>query len=118
MTPASENAQRTWTPAMELDDLWENDMAGVEVGDAKVLLVNVDGEVQAYQNSCPHQATVLDEGEFEDGTITCWRHLWQFDARTGAGVNPADSALTRYPCQIDDAGMICVDVTAEQPKTP
>jgi toluene monooxygenase system ferredoxin subunit len=96
---------------MELDDLWEGDMAGAQVGTAKVLLVNVGGDVQAYLNSCPHQASALDEGEFEDGKITCWRHQWEFDARTGAGINPADHALTRYPCRVDDAGMIWVDVT-------
>jgi toluene monooxygenase system ferredoxin subunit len=115
----SEPADRTWTAAMELDDLWEGDMTAVDVAGTKVLLVNVDGDVQAYLNSCPHQASNLDEGELEleEGTITCWRHHWQFDARTGAGVNPADSNLTRYPCQIDDAGMICVDVTAENAVT-
>ena len=111
--PGSEPAERTWTPAMEIDDLWEGDMAGVDVSGTKVLLVNVDGDVQAYQNSCPHQASSLDEGEFADGTITCWRHHWEFDARTGAGINPADCALTRYPCQVDDAGQIFVDVSQE-----
>jgi toluene monooxygenase system ferredoxin subunit len=111
MPPPSESAQRTWTAAMELDELWEGDMAGVDVGGVKVLLVNVDGDVQAYQNSCPHQASALDEGEFDGGTITCWRHHWEFDARSGAGINPADCGLTRYPCTVDDAGMVCVDVS-------
>ena len=97
---------------MELDELWEGDMAAVDVDGTPVLLVNVDGDVHAYRNRCPHQEANLDEGEFDDGRITCWRHHWEFDARTGAGVNPADAALTRYPCRVDDAGMIHVDVTA------
>jgi toluene monooxygenase system ferredoxin subunit len=105
--------ERTWTPVMELDDLWEGDMTGVEVGGTKVLLVNIDGDVRAYRNSCPHQASMLDEGELEDGTITCWRHLWEFDARTGAGINPADSALVSYPCRVDEASLICVDVSTD-----
>jgi toluene monooxygenase system ferredoxin subunit len=96
---------------MDLADLWEGDMAGVEVRGVKVLLVNVDGDVHAYQNVCPHQGSALDEGEFDGATITCFLHLWQFDARTGAGINPADSRLTRYPCQVNEAGMVCVDVT-------
>jgi nitrite reductase/ring-hydroxylating ferredoxin subunit len=49
--------------------------------------------------------------ELEDGKLTCWRHPWEFDARTGAGINPADSQLTRYPCLVDKSAMICVDVT-------
>jgi toluene monooxygenase system ferredoxin subunit len=97
---------------MELDELWEDEMAPVDVNGVQVLLVNIGGDVQAYENSCPHQASSLDEGQFIDGMITCWRHHWEFDARTGAGLNPADTALTRYPCQVDAAGMVCVDVTA------
>jgi toluene monooxygenase system ferredoxin subunit len=96
---------------MELDDLWEGDMAGVDVGGVQVLLVNVDGNVHAYQNVCPHQGSALDEGELDGTTITCFLHQWQFDARTGAGINPADCGLTRFPCRVDEAGMVCVDVT-------
>jgi nitrite reductase/ring-hydroxylating ferredoxin subunit len=76
----SDSAQRTWTPAMALDDLWEGDMVGVEVGAAKVLLINIDGDLHAYRNVCPHQASALHE------------------------------ALVRYPCMVDGDGMICVDV--------
>jgi toluene monooxygenase system ferredoxin subunit len=107
---AGDAAQRTWTPAIALDDVWEGEMVGVEVGDTKVLIVNLDGDLQAYTNVCPHQASALDEGDFDGETITCARHLWEFDARSGRGVNPADAALTRYPCRLDDDGMICVDV--------
>jgi toluene monooxygenase system ferredoxin subunit len=108
---ASDSATRAWTPAIALDDLWEGDMTGVEVSGKKVLLVNADGLVQAYENSCPHQASLLDEGDFDGETITCARHHWEFDAKTGSGINPADCALTRFPCTIDGAGMICVDVS-------
>lgn len=107
----SEHDGRTWTPAYPLDDLWEGDMEGVEVARHKVLLVNVDGEVRAYRNQCPHQAWPLDEGDFDGEKIICSNHLWEFDANSGCGINPADCALTRYPCTVDDDGMICVDVS-------
>jgi len=38
------------------------------------------------------------------------RHSWEFDARSGCGINPSDCELTRYPCIVNDDGMICVDV--------
>ena len=101
---------KTWTAAIALDDVWEDDMVGVEVEGTKVLIVNIGGDLQAYTNVCPHQASALDEGDFDGETITCARHLWEFDARTGRGVNPADATLRRYPCMVNDDGMICVDV--------
>ncbi|MEU6098782.1 Rieske 2Fe-2S domain-containing protein [Streptomyces sp. NPDC047079] len=99
-----------WQEAMRLDDLWEGDMQGVEVAGTKVLLVNVDGEVRAYHNRCPHQAWALDEGDFDGQTITCSRHLWEFDADTGQGVNPGTCRLTAYPCRVTETGTIMVDV--------
>jgi len=99
-----------WHETMHIDDLWERDMAPVDVQGTKVLLVNVDGEVRAYQNRCPHQAWALDEGDFDGATLTCVRHMWQFDAASGQGVNPDDCSLNGYPCEVGEDGMIRVDV--------
>jgi toluene monooxygenase system ferredoxin subunit len=95
---------------MQLEDLWEGEMAGVEVAGTKVLLVNIDGEIRAYRNRCPHQAWALSEGDLDDGTITCVNHMWMFDARSGQGVNPDNCALTSYPAQVTEDGVIMVDV--------
>ena len=92
----------TWRRAGEADDLWAGEMTGVAVGGTEVLLVNVDGAVRAYENRCPHQGWPLSEGEFDGETITCAHHMWEFDARTGHGVNPAGSWLTVLPCRIAD----------------
>ena len=91
-----------WQKAGALDDLWAGEMTGVDVDGTSVLLVNVDGDVRAYENRCPHQGWPLDEGEFDGETITCAHHLWEFDARTGLGVNPSDSWLTAMPCRVID----------------
>jgi toluene monooxygenase system ferredoxin subunit len=91
-----------WLKAGDPDDLWAGEMTGVVVGGTSVLLVNVDGDVRAYENRCPHQGWPLDEGEFDGETITCAHHLWEFDARTGLGVNPAGSWLTALPCRVTD----------------
>lgn len=106
----TDQVTRQWTPALELDELWEGDMTGVKVGSTNVLLVNIDGDVRAYENRCPHQAWALDEGEFDGEKIICSRHLWEFDAKEGNGVNPTDCALKSFPCKVDEDGMIQVSV--------
>ena len=52
-----------WRETISLDDLWEGDMIAVTVDGEAVLLVNIDGNVRAYSNRCPHQASALDEGD-------------------------------------------------------
>ena len=50
-----------WYEIMPLDDLWIGEMLGVEAGGVKVLLINVEGAVQAYLDRCPHRASALSE---------------------------------------------------------
>ncbi len=98
-----------WYEIMPLDDLWIGEMLGVEVGGIKVLLINVEDEVQAYLDRCPHRASALSEGNFEGLTLTCATHLWEFNALTGRGINPESSKLIRFSVRIEN-GMICVEV--------
>lgn len=99
-----------WRETISIDDLWEGDMTAVTVDGQSVLLVNVDGTVRAYSNRCPHQASGLDEGDLDGETLTCAKHLWEFNALTGQGINPDDSRLTGFSCKVGDDGMIYVDL--------
>ena len=99
-----------WRETINLDDLWEGDMTAVMVDGEAVLLVNLDGTVLAYSNRCPHQASALDEGDLDGETLTCAKHLWEFNAATGCGINPDDAQLTRFGCQVGEDGTIYVDI--------
>jgi toluene monooxygenase system ferredoxin subunit len=95
---------------INVDDLWDGDMTAVVVDGQAVLLVNVDGEVHAYSNRCPHQASRLDEGDLDGRTLTCLKHMWEFNAVTGCGINPEDARLKSFGCRVEDDGTILVDV--------
>lgn len=84
------------------DDLWEGEMEAFDVGDAEVLVLNVDGSFHAYDAICPHQSVPLVEGGFEGGVLTCRAHRWTFDACTGRSLNPCGQQLRRYPIRIVD----------------
>ncbi len=53
------------------------------VGRYEVAVFNVDGELFALENSCPHQGGPLADGWLENARITCPWHGWCFDVRTG-----------------------------------
>ncbi|AXS80270.1 Rieske 2Fe-2S domain-containing protein [Dechloromonas sp. HYN0024] len=85
-----------------LDDLWEGEMESFEVNGHEVLLVCAEGgDIKAFQGICPHQDIPLVDGTFDGKKVICRAHLWQFDACTGKGINPADCALAEYPVQLD-----------------
>lgn len=90
----------TFRPAASLDDLWRGEMVGVVVGPTRVLLVNVEGEILAFEDSCAHKGVPLSEGRLEESVLTCGAHHWQYDVKSGCGVNPDHVRLVRFAVKI------------------
>jgi toluene monooxygenase system ferredoxin subunit len=80
-----------------VEDLWSGEMRGVEVNGECILLVNVDNRICAYADICPHQKSRLSQGTLMGKILRCARHDWEFDACTGAGVNPRSACLKPFP---------------------
>lgn len=99
----------TFQRALAEDDLWIGETRGIELGGVKLLLVNVEGCVTAFEDRCQHQGWPLSRGRLEDGTLICALHGWRYDARTGAGVNPRGCALRSFAVRVA-SGAIEVDV--------
>jgi hypothetical protein len=43
----------TWHAMMAEDDLWEGELTGFEVAGKKLALLNVGGEIRAFEGRCP-----------------------------------------------------------------
>jgi toluene monooxygenase system ferredoxin subunit len=84
-----------------LDVVWRGEKAGVAVDGRPVVLVNVDGEICAYEDRCLHKGVKLSEGRLDGAVLTCAAHGWEYDARTGRGINPEGTVLPRYPVTIE-----------------
>jgi toluene monooxygenase system ferredoxin subunit len=84
----------TWQTVMPAEDLWAGELTGVQLGEKKIVLLNVGGEIRAFEDRCPHLGSQLSEGVLDGCTLTCANHLWEFDALTGKGTNPGGCQLT------------------------
>jgi toluene monooxygenase system ferredoxin subunit len=91
------------------DELWEGELRGLVVRGRRVLLLRSEGSVCAYEDRCAHLGVPLSLGKLEAGVITCYAHHYQYDARTGRGINPERVQLRALPVRVD-AGAIDVDV--------
>ncbi len=90
-------------------DVWRGEMVPVVVAGRRVVLINVDGTIVAFEDRCAHQGVAISEGRLSNGTVTCSAHHWQYDARTGAGKNPAGASLCSIPIRVVD-GEILADL--------
>ena len=92
------------------EDLWEGETIARRVEGRRVLLARIDGTVRAYEDRCAHLGLPLSEGSVLGPLLTCGAHRWQYDQRTGRGVNPSTACLARFAVAVRDGG-IFVDVS-------
>ena len=73
----------------------------VEAGGKEIALFNVDGQIFATSNICPHQGGPLADGFLEGTNVICPWHAWAFDVQSGENpMNPRLSVET-YPVEIE-----------------
>ena len=95
--------------AARLPDLPPGKALAVYIAGRDVALFNVDGEILAIGNECPHQSGSLGDGRLEGEIVTCPLHGWEFDARSGACMTVPGESVPRFPVRIS-GDVILVDV--------
>jgi nitrite reductase/ring-hydroxylating ferredoxin subunit len=68
-----------------------------------VCVVNLEGELYAMDNVCPHWGGPLGQGTLENGKLRCPWHGWEFDPRTGETTRKAGVKVPTYELTIKGA---------------
>jgi nitrite reductase/ring-hydroxylating ferredoxin subunit len=79
-------------------------MTKVKVSGRLVILTRVNGEVVAFDDTCPHGAASLAKGSLVGHKISCPDHAYCFDIRSGRIVWPEDEnyRLRQYAVKLED----------------
>ncbi len=78
----------------------EGPMTSAKVGERWLVVLDIGGDLRAYEDQCPHRGNLLSEGALAGRWLVCTGHYWEFDALTGAG--PEGSCLTAFPVRRQD----------------
>ena len=84
-------------------------VTAAEVNGVSVCLANVDGELSALDNWCPHRGAPLAEGWLEGGSVVCPWHSWTFSLKTGEAEYPVHERVAVIPLKIE-GGNVLADV--------
>ena len=98
------------TPVVAPAPRWHDLMASADLKAGQVVRVDCDGRgifvqrigrtVTAYDSRCPHQDTDIPHLALQGTMLTCPKHGWMFDLRTGQGVQADTRPLTRWPAKV------------------
>jgi len=86
-----------WKRVCASSDVPEKTVKKFKVDGVVVIVVNYGNGFRVFPPLCPHMAEPLDEsGIIEGETLTCSKHLWQWDVRTGEKQGMAEKDLLSY----------------------
>ena len=77
----------------------------------RIAVYNVNDELFATEDSCPHQDAPLSKGFLCGHVIECGLHGWQFDVRNGKCLTVEDSIKT-FPVSVEN-GVIKISLTKQ-----
>jgi nitrite reductase/ring-hydroxylating ferredoxin subunit/alkylhydroperoxidase/carboxymuconolactone decarboxylase family protein YurZ len=97
--------QRTPVPAQWRDLIASKDVPNGEVTrtehDGRGLFIYRDKKIyQVYDSHCPHQSTDISELAVQGSTLTCPKHQWQFDAKSGDCIKKGNSPLKHIESKV------------------
>ena len=72
----------------------------VSVSGKEILLVNVKGNIYAFENECPHQGSPMNASVVKDGYISCPRHGYRFSLTDGRCVEHPECRLATFAVQL------------------
>lgn len=97
-------------PAAASDAVWHDVLTTAALADGQTtrvdshgrgLFITRDGDSYAvFDSHCSHQRTDIPLSELDDCTLTCPKHQWSFDIRTGACHKAGGSPLQSYPAKV------------------
>ncbi len=91
-----------------LEEVPPGSLLGVEIGDERICLANVEGEIYALADNCTHQEFPLSAGLLEEDQLECAWHGARFDVTDGRALClPAIRPVRTYEVRVED-GVIYV----------
>lgn len=73
----------------------------VTVNGLELVLINIKGEIFACENECPHQGSPMQAGIVKDGHLSCPRHGYRFNLKTGSCLDNPDLTLKLFPAKVE-----------------
>ena len=98
-----------WQPVVEFEQVIEGAINKASAAGVKLILLQIDDGLYAYEDACPHERHPLSLGELEGYILTCAKHLWEFEIRTGKHV----SRINRPKCDLRSFGVRVVNGVVE-----
>jgi toluene monooxygenase system ferredoxin subunit len=96
----------SWKRVCATNEVPENTLKKFDVDGISIVVANYGDGFRAFPPFCPHmEEPLVQSGLLERGVLTCTKHLWQWDLRTGNMVGMAEKPLLLYDLKLEDGAL-------------
>jgi len=107
-------SENVFVPVIAEADFPADGKFAATVNGWNILVARADGAYHAYNDRCPHAASLLSPGRIRRGHILCPLHGAMFSLATGACAGGPYESLRRFRVRVE-AGQIAVAVPDDAP---
>ena len=91
-----------WQDIININDLKENDITVVNFDERIFFIFKENEKLLVFDNCCPHQSTSIPKSGLNGTVVTCPKHGWKFDLKSGECIERGDKGMNKYETKIED----------------
>jgi nitrite reductase/ring-hydroxylating ferredoxin subunit/alkylhydroperoxidase/carboxymuconolactone decarboxylase family protein YurZ len=96
----SKASEASWHDVMTTAALADGQTTRVDSHGRGLFISREGNEYAVFDSHCTHQNTDIPLSALDDCTLTCPKHQWTFDVKTGACLKASGSPLQQYPAKV------------------
>jgi len=98
--PESLGQKKNWHDVISIGELKDKEVTYVKADDRELFIYLDSGNIKVFDSRCPHQATNIPEQALEDCSLTCPKHKWKFDVKTGECIEIGNRPLNEFKSRV------------------
>lgn len=95
-----------WHDVLAIDDVKDGDVTRIDCDGRGLFIYRSKESFQVYDSRCPHQSTNIPHLALNGSTLTCPKHQWEFDVRSGDCIKKGNSPLKRFDSKVAEGRLL------------
>lgn len=100
--PESLGLKKSWHDVISAGELKDKEVSYVKADDRELFIYTDNDDIKVFDSRCPHQATNIPELALKDCELTCPKHGWKFDVRSGECIEKGNRPLHKFESRVVD----------------
>jgi len=100
--PENLGAEQRWHELSAADQLPEGKVTYCDADGRSLFVYRTAEDFRVYDSRCPHQVTNIPHLALEGLRLTCPKHQWAFDIRSGKCIDKGNRPLKRFEHKVEN----------------